>query len=368
MKSQLQIPKLDDAHYAGTKRSSQCTLILTEGDSAKALAIAGLSVIGREYFGVFPLKGKIMNVRDVKATQINSNTEISNLVTILGLKYNESYDNMNENHWPLRYGKVMIMTDQDHDGSHIKGLLINLFHYLWPNLLKTNFLTYFITPIIKSTQPSKEITFYSIPEYQIWKESILKQAGGPELLKKWRIKYYKGLGTNTSQEAKQYFTAIKKNQKQLIWDNESESSILLGFSKRQAENRKKWLLEKHRGDIFIDNSKKNITFTEFINEELILFSASDNIRSIPSLVDGLKPSQRKVLYSCFKKKLNYEIKVSQLSGLFSFSNRMIFLYLPESLGAFGILLQVIFPNRRITTMGRFLFTILSFPWLRISLE
>ena len=214
----MQIPKLDDAHHAGTKRGANCTLILTEGDSAKALAIAGLSVIGRDYYGVFPLKGKILNVRDVNPKIIYSNAEIHHLIDIIGLKYNESYENINENNWPLRYGKIMIMTDQDHDGSHIKGLLINLFHYLWPNLLKkTNFLTYFITPIIKSIQTSKELIFYSIPEYQIWKESILKENGGPELLKKWRIKYYKGLGTNTSQEAKQYFLAIKKNQKQFIF-------------------------------------------------------------------------------------------------------------------------------------------------------
>jgi DNA topoisomerase-2 len=52
------ISKLDDANFAGTNKSSDCTLILTEGDSAKALAISGLGVIGRDYYGVFPLKGE----------------------------------------------------------------------------------------------------------------------------------------------------------------------------------------------------------------------------------------------------------------------------------------------------------------------
>ena len=59
------IPKLIDANFAGTKKSNNCTLILTEGDSAKAMAISGLSAIpkSRNFYGVFPLKGKLLNVR-----------------------------------------------------------------------------------------------------------------------------------------------------------------------------------------------------------------------------------------------------------------------------------------------------------------
>lgn len=64
------IPKLDDANEAGGRNSKDCTLILTEGDSAKALAVAGLSVVGRDYFGVFPLRGKVLNVRDATALQV----------------------------------------------------------------------------------------------------------------------------------------------------------------------------------------------------------------------------------------------------------------------------------------------------------
>lgn len=63
------IPKLDDANDAGGRNSDKCTLILTEGDSAKALAISGLSVVGRDSYGVFPLRGKLLNVRDASSTQ-----------------------------------------------------------------------------------------------------------------------------------------------------------------------------------------------------------------------------------------------------------------------------------------------------------
>jgi DNA topoisomerase-2 len=58
------IPKLEDANDAGTKNAEKCTLILTEGDSAKSLAMAGLEIVGRDYYGVFPLKGKMLNVRE----------------------------------------------------------------------------------------------------------------------------------------------------------------------------------------------------------------------------------------------------------------------------------------------------------------
>jgi DNA topoisomerase-2 len=125
------IPKLDDANNAGGKHSGQCTLILTEGDSAKSLAIAGLSVVGRDNYGVFPLKGKPLNVRDAGHAQIMKNEEIQAIMKIMGLQANKKYEDAKT----LRYGHILIMADQDHDGSHIKGLLMNFIHHYWPSLL-----------------------------------------------------------------------------------------------------------------------------------------------------------------------------------------------------------------------------------------
>nr|NVI79300.1 topoisomerase 2 [Cucujiformia] len=110
------INKLEDANEAGTKNGIKCTLILTEGDSAKSLAVSGLGVIGRDYYGVFPLRGKLLNVREATHKQILENAEINHLVKILGLQYKKKY-NTEEDMRTLRYGKVMIMTDQDQDGS-----------------------------------------------------------------------------------------------------------------------------------------------------------------------------------------------------------------------------------------------------------
>ena len=144
------IAKLEDANEAGTKNSAGCTLILTEGDSAKTLAVAGLGVIGRDYYGVYPLKGKLLNVREASHKQIMENKEINDLVKIVGLTYKKKYETIDDLK-SLRYGKIMIMTDQDQDGSHIKGLLINFVHHNWPSLLKLPFLEEFITPIVKAS-------------------------------------------------------------------------------------------------------------------------------------------------------------------------------------------------------------------------
>lgn len=196
------IPKLEDANNAGTKNSIDCTLILTEGDSAKSLAVSGLGVVGRDKYGVFPLKGKVLNVREATHKQIMENAEINNLIKILGLQYKKKYETI-EDLKTLRYGRLMIMTDQDQDGSHIKGLLINFFHHNWPSLLRLPFLEEFITPIVKATKGNNSISFYSLPEFEEWKN---KTDNWPS----YRIKYYKGLGTSTSQEAKVYFQDMQR--------------------------------------------------------------------------------------------------------------------------------------------------------------
>ncbi|CAI5499015.1 unnamed protein product [Closterium sp. Naga37s-1] len=294
------ISKLDDANDAGGRNSEQCTLILTEGDSAKALAVSGLSVVGRDKYGVFPLRGKLLNVRDAPAKQLTENAEITNIKQIMGLQQGKHYDSTKS----LRYGHLMIMTDQDHDGSHIKGLLINFLHAFWPSLLKQpNFLLEFITPIVKATGPrGKVISFYTIPEYESWKESL----GGST--KGWSIKYYKGLGTSTPKEAKEYFAALDQHRKSFEWTGEEDGeSIEMAFSKKKVEDRKTWLRNVEPGT-FLDQSAKTITYSDFVNKELVLFSIADNLRSIPSVMDGLKPGQRKILFSCFKRKLKSDVK------------------------------------------------------------
>ena len=303
------IEKLDDANWAGTKNSSKCTLILTEGDSAKSLAMAGIEVVGRDAFGCFPLRGKLLNVRECSTHKILKNQEIQYLMKILGIKIGETYTGVKN----LRYGSILIMTDQDVDGSHIKGLIINFIHTFWPSLIKLNgFMRQFITPILKASKGKEVKSFYTIPEYEKWVKSLHNNTKG------WKIKYYKGLGTSSNKEAQEYFANIQRHRIDFEYkDERDDESIDMAFNKKKAEERKNWLMnfDPNTPPLNLDVSK--ISYNKFINRELILFSMYDNQRSIPSVCDGLKPSERKILYGCFKKNLREEIKVAQLVGYIS---------------------------------------------------
>jgi DNA topoisomerase-2 len=351
------IEKLTDAHWAGGKKSKYCKLILTEGDSAKTYAMAGLEVIGRDKYGVFPLKGKLLNVREKNPKQILDNEEIAHLKEIIGLKQGKVYTE--ENIKELRYGGgIVCLTDQDHDGSHIKGLLMNLFHFFWPSLLKIpGFIQSYSTPIVKVWKKTdiKRINckvFYNLSDYSTWKDTFV----GSIESHGWAFKYYKGLGTSDDKEAMQSFIDYDNKVINYVWDdklvikkqivdsesgedveaveveeenkeeeeiiredktNECYNAITLAFSKTRANDRKRWL-ESYKKDDVLDFKVTKVLYSNFVNKELIHFSNADCIRSIPSMCDGLKPSQRKIIYVCFKKKLfKDEIKVSQLSGYVS---------------------------------------------------
>ena len=365
------IEKLEDANKAGTKQSTKCKLILTEGDSAKALAIAGLSVIGRDFYGIFPLKGKLLNVREANPKQMLNNDEITNLKKILGLRHDVVYDDVSK----LRYGSIVIFTDQDVDGSHIKGLIINFIHYFWPSLTKLDeFITCLATPVLKIKKGKQVLDFYNLSAYDKWKEKELQGWSKP--------KYYKGLGTSTSTEAREYFQDFEKKLIKYYWSDDSKlenkindnidedinennddkdsddkdsddnnsydendnnndndnndekidddkkddeknnkcyDAITLAFAKKRSNDRKLWL-KKYSKDQFLDNNDKEISVSEFVHKELIHFSKDDNDRSLPSVVDGFKTSQRKIYYVSEIKNLHNqskEIRVAQLAGAIS---------------------------------------------------
>src|ERR1700712_3114365 len=312
-RSRMSNPKLVDANLAGTKHGHECTLILTEGDSAKGLAVAGRAVLDPDRIGVFPLRGKLLNVRDASIDQISKNAEIQNIKQFLGLKHKANYTDTTG----LRYGHLMIMADQDHDGSHIKGLLINFLQVQFPSLLKLpDFFREFITPIVKvwkgpnAKKPTAQKSFFTMPQYEEWKERHKDDV-------KWKHKYYKGLGTSAPEEAQVYFSNLDDHLREFeTMKPEEEDMIDLAFSKKKADARKQWLGNFLPGT-YLDHSTKTLTYDDFVNKELILFSMADNLRSIPSVIDGFKPGQRKVMYACFKRNLTRDMKVVELGGYVS---------------------------------------------------
>lgn len=321
------IKKLCDAFLAGSKKSKDTRLILTEGDSAKNFAIRGLEVIGKDYYGVFPLKGKLLNVRNASIYQLKHNEEFINIKKILGLKQGEVYTDISK----LRYGGIIILADQDDDGTHIRGLILNLIEHYWPSLLSniTNFVQTMSTPIIKAykkndAKKKNPMVFYNRSVYDNWiKDELSGNTNG------WYIKYYKGLGTSSKEEAKEVFKQFANRVTTFKWEkndetitdseenttaNVSHESLLLAFDKKYADKRKQWLRNYNR-NLYLPYDKPDIPISEFINKDLIHYSNINNIRSIPSLLDGLKPSQRKILYAGFKRSENaQEIKVAQFAA------------------------------------------------------
>lgn len=316
-KYKLNMEKLDDANLAGSKYSEDCVLILTEGDSAKTLAVAGISISprGRDKYGIYPLKGKLLNVRGAKKDQILKNDKINDLIKILGLEFNKKYESISK----LRYGKILLMTDQDQDGSHTKGLVINFIQYFWPELLKLNFIEEFITPIIKvRVRNGEKISFFNLRDYENWSKENNAQD----------VKYYKGLGTSVREEGREYFSAIDKHKYSFFYRDKDDEEIIKAFDKKKVSERKARLIDfmnKNKDNTLQEDSilynrnnlQENISYSDFINKELVFFSHSDNIRSIPNMMDGLKPSQRKIILVCIKTVDKHEMKVEQLSGLIS---------------------------------------------------
>jgi len=301
------IPKLIDANFAGTAKSGQCTLILCEGDSAKAGIVSGLSKDDRNTIGVYPMKGKIFNTRGETLKRISENKEIIEMKQILGLESGKKYTKETALS-TLRYNSVLFMTDQDLDGSHIKGLGLNLFQDQW-NSLSTleNFVGFMNTPILKAKKNGQERLFYNDGEYNKWKTE--------NDTKGWTVKYYKGLGTSTGKEFKEYFA----NKKIVYFSHEgaiSDNVVDMVFNKKRADERKEWLTNYDRNS-YLDTNDNKVSYTDFVNKELIHFSKYDCERSIPNMMDGLKISLRKILYSAFKKNLVNEIKVAQFSGYVS---------------------------------------------------
>jgi DNA topoisomerase II len=302
------IPKLTDANWAGTDKSNDCIIIFCEGDSAKAGIISGLSSEDRNTIGVYPLKGKLLNVRGEPAKKISENKEIAEIKKILGLEIGKKYLTMEDVAKNLRYSKVLFMTDQDLDGSHIKGLGINLFQSEWPSLAEIpGFIGFMNTPILKANKANQTLMFYNDGEYEEWKNS--------NDIKGWKIKYYKGLGTSTGKEFREYF-----EQKKIVGfehnGKASDDAIDMVFNKKRADDRKEWL-EDYDRESYIDTNKLTVSYEDFISKELIHFSKYDCDRSIPNLMDGLKTSLRKILFAAFKKNLTTEIKVAQFTGYVS---------------------------------------------------
>ena len=320
-KSFVKVEGLDPANNEGGKLGRECTLILVEGLSAKTYAVQGIEVgafgkKGRDWFGIYALRGKLLNVRNAKTSSIANNKVIADIIKALGVRSGEDYT-LEKTFETLRYGKIMIITDADVDGIHISALIQNMFHTLFPTLLERGepFITSMQTPIVRVKLERKELLFYDEREYKKYVKAYSKS--NPH--KKINKKYYKGLGTSSSQDIMNTF-----GKKMVEYKNDENTTFNMHkiFHTKQSDARKVWLEKYDPNNIALswngDKEETNVlTISDFLNTELIKFSLNDCKRSIPGLIDGLKESHRKTLYSCFLRNLKNTgktLKVAQLAG------------------------------------------------------
>lgn len=302
----------DKANKAG--KSPGCILAVVEGLSAKSTLTGALSTgmfgkKGRDYIGIYAVKGKVLNCRGVKSSQIEKNNEVIGLIKILKLQYGEDYtDDVKFN--KLAYHKLCILSDSDDDGLHIRGLIINLFDSLFPSLLKRDFIYIMNTPILTIINNRDIKMFYN---QRVGKKYIIDNN-----ISKVSTNYYKGLG---SWDSKLFKQICGKNINKLVLDKEGKKLIDIAFNKKLADNRKEWInnpieflnLIEEKG---IEYKNKpvisDLSLSQFIETDLMEFFRTLCKRSLPNLYDGLKESQRKILYALIKSKLTFNKKTQKL--------------------------------------------------------
>jgi DNA topoisomerase-2 len=258
-----------------------------------------------------------LNVRNASSSTLSQNREITDIFNALNLKHSMDYS-IDSNFDTLSYGRMMILTDADSDGTHIAGLLLNMLECVAPSLLQRSpsFVYWMKTPIAKIWLSNHHIlTFYSDEKY--W--GYLEQHSRDEMKK---VKYFKGLGACSDDEVRDTFGVKVLG---FDYDSECRNNLVKVFDQKKSSERKQWLCDYMNSSINSSSENSSLeenediyAITSFVNKDLIKFSWEDCERNLPHVMDGLKISQRKILYAIFKKKLHKRespvMKVAQLAG------------------------------------------------------
>ena len=328
------IPKLDDAHEAGKAKGRDAMLFLVEGDSAKTMVVEGMSVIGRQLYGVYPLKGKLLNTTDKTRKSMVASAEIANIIEILGLRFDRTYATAEERE-TLRYGSVCCMTDADVDGHHITGLIVAFFQATWPDLLHCGYLKRFVTPIVRvemrrsrkrapgesaggkrkrdpASEPPSTLYFFTQADY----DAFAAERGSDIV----SVRHLKGLGTSKREEAVEYFERMRETHlKEFAADEHTADLVRKIFGHDGAGWRREWLRgETGETSHPMDYAESRMLVSDFLRTEMLEYSLYNVQRSIPSAVDGLKSSQRKIVFACMSKFASPDapsFKVAQLGAL-----------------------------------------------------
>ncbi len=345
------IKKYTSAHYAGTSKSSKCTLFIPEGDSAESCVRNGLSgnkELGFQYNGLFNIQGVPMNarkevdIREIKKTvdgesvvekiidrkkKLNENERLTSLVKVLNLNWHYKYsddEEGNKEFSTLRYGKVVIAVDYDTDGiGNICGLLLSFFNLFYPELIKRKYVSILNTPLIraypvKKTHMGNKLfieEFYNSQEFEEWMST--------NDIKMYKINYIKGLATHSNAEIKNMFKDMYSRINPFIHDKDTDSAFETYFGndsdkRKDVLSKEVKLINEHGQEVDLSYYKKigEIPCSAQLNKNTRDYQLENVQRKMPHVIDGLNPARRKVLCGSIYKfrQSNNKIKVFQLGG------------------------------------------------------
>jgi DNA topoisomerase-2 len=289
----VDVENAEDAEWAGTRHSGQCSLILCEGDSGKTTAIKGAMMVNPRAFGVYPVEGVPANLIQ---HPLQSAEVVRDLKKLLGWAPGKTRKQ-------LRYDKLQIMTDADPDGVHIRLLLIVMMYVAFPGLVEDGFVEAFIFPIVTAEKRGKKFAFYTMQEYEHWASENNNGRG-------WTLRYFKGLGSCTDPDI--HYTFTHPLIVRYAFDALARDALRLAFEKGQEDERKLWLEQYDPTEHFRYPGVLEISAS--VLKELPIFSIYETQRCIPSLMDGLNLGQRKVVHVVRKNAIDKPIKTAQLAG------------------------------------------------------
>ena len=282
------IDAYESANKAGGHESNRCILFLSEGNSAAGMITKSFKIIGRDYNGIYPMRGKPLNVLNADTMQIFENKEITDIKKILGIRENMDYS-IPDNYATLRYGALCIASDADVDGIHIRGLVMLLINR-FPSLLKIGYVSFLRTPLILC----KGTYFYTQQQFDNWRYSNQVKIDAKY------INYKKGLGSFTEEE-----TWILARDFQYVWcnyDDHAEECLRLAFDEKKSDERKAWM--ETRTIPFLDYATDRamiisgtLNISQFFRDEFPEFMDASVQRAIPA-IDGKKDVHRKIIWAC----------------------------------------------------------------------
>jgi DNA topoisomerase II len=284
----------------GVANSRKCTLVITEGKSAHGYAVSFFTHLGgkmRDVYGFLPLRGKLLNVRSAPWERMINNKEIEGIKKMLRLQSKLDYSDPKVRD-TMAYHKILIMTDADPDGEHIKGLIVNFLDHSFPDILKAGMVYYMRTPIVRVTNGNQQLKFYTTAEVKFWEEQTPNHS-------KWKYRYLKGLGSSNKEDVKDDFDTMDQQIVQLLYDEHAASNIDLLFNKKCISLRKD---EIEKFQPFVTTGYRPTEPISFLMRHKVLaFSVEDVRRSIPHF-SGLKDVQNKIIFAAFKR---WKTKIGQ---------------------------------------------------------